>query len=41
MGYYYSDAGGTVQFVTYTAQALLDEYKSSAVELLNGLTSLK
>jgi hypothetical protein len=41
MGYYYSDAGGTVQFVSYTAQALLDEYKSSAVELLNGLTSLK
>jgi hypothetical protein len=41
MGYYYSDTGGTVQFVCYTAQALVDEYKASAIELLNGLTSLK
>lgn len=36
-GYYYSNANGTVQFVTYTAQRLFDGLKAEAEELLNGL----
>ncbi len=38
-GYYYSDASGTVQFVTYTSQKLLTEYKEICDELLNGLAA--
>ncbi len=39
-GYYYSDEGGTTQFITYTSQMLLEEYTDEADELLNGLVSL-
>lgn len=39
-GYYYSNANGTVQFVTYSAQSLLPTYKADAEELLNGLVEL-
>lgn len=41
MGYYYSDANGTTQFVTYTSQSLVSQYKAIAQEFLNGLTILK
>jgi hypothetical protein len=40
-GYYYSNAEGTVQFITYTSQNLLDKYKESIEELLNGLVEIK
>ena len=36
-GYYYSHENGTIQFVIYTSQNLLNEYISDAEELLNGL----
>ncbi|HMF72960.1 MAG TPA: hypothetical protein VK616_15885 [Flavitalea sp.] len=36
-GYYYSNSGGTVQMVTYTAQNLLQDQLANAEELLNGL----
>ena len=36
-GYYYSNESGTVQFLTYTSQNLLAEYKSDIEDLLNGL----
>lgn len=36
-GYYYSFKGGSVQFLTYTAQNLLDEFRPSFESLLNGL----
>lgn len=36
-GYYYSNSSGTVQFVTYTAQNLIESYRSECEELLNGL----
>jgi len=36
-GYYFSNENGSVQFITYTAQNLLDEYKSQAEGLLNGM----
>ncbi len=39
-GYYYSNSNGTVQFVTYTAQNLLNEYKSESEKLLNGLVEI-
>lgn len=35
-GYYYSNENGTTQFVTYTAQKLLDQYRDVCDELLNG-----
>jgi hypothetical protein len=37
LGYYYSYANGTLQFITFTAQNLLKEYQSDMEELLNGL----
>lgn len=37
-GYYYSNQTGTLQFMTFTAQTVLDKYKSSFEDLLNGLT---
>jgi len=40
-GYYFSNAKGTVQFLTYTAQNLLKELLPDAEELLNGLVLLK
>ena len=38
LGYYYSSEGGTIQFVAYTTQNLLNEFKSEMFDLLNGLT---
>ena len=35
-GYYYSNSNGTIQFVTYTSQNLLEEYVDDCEELLNG-----
>ncbi|MBT8232239.1 MAG: hypothetical protein HKO66_14560 [Saprospiraceae bacterium] len=40
VGYYHSDEGGTLQFVTYTSQNLIDEYQSVCEELLNGFVEL-
>jgi hypothetical protein len=40
-GYYYSNAGGTVQFLTYTTQNLFAKYKKEADEFLNGLVEIK
>jgi hypothetical protein len=39
-GYYFSNGNGTVQFVTYSAQNLLDTFKSDIEELLNGFGEL-
>jgi len=39
-GYYYSNQNGTVQFVTYTAQNLIDGYKKDIEELLNGFVEM-
>ena len=36
-GYYYTDEGCTVQFVTYTSQSLFEKYKSTCEDLLNGM----
>lgn len=35
-GYYYSDADGTVQFITYTSKNLFEKYKPEMENLLNG-----
>ncbi len=37
-GYYYSSESGTIQFITYTSQNLLKEYKAELEEFLNGFT---
>ena len=37
-GYYYSSRSSSVQFITYTARNLLNEYKASLDDLLNGLS---
>lgn len=39
-GYYYSNEKGTVQYITFTAQNLMDEFKEDVEELLNGLVEL-
>ncbi|MCX2744022.1 hypothetical protein OO013_09110 [Mangrovivirga sp. M17] len=39
-GYYYSDESGTVQFITFTSQNLLDIYKDKCEKLLNGLVKI-
>ncbi|MTI29672.1 hypothetical protein [Xanthovirga aplysinae] len=39
-GYYFSNTNGTVQFITYTAQNLLDSYKPKCDNLLNGLVEI-
>ncbi len=39
-GYYYSFEGGTVQFITYTAQNLLEDYVPEIEKLLNGFVKL-
>lgn len=36
-GYYYASTEGSVQFVTFTSQKLMEEFKSLSEELLNGL----
>jgi hypothetical protein len=38
LGYYYSSEGGTIQFISYTSQDLLNEYKNDMFDLLNGFT---
>lgn len=40
-GYYYSNENGTVQFVTYTSQNLINQYKSICEDILNGLVIIK
>jgi hypothetical protein len=39
-GYYYSNPNGTVQFITYTSQKLLDNYMPECEKLLNGLVEI-
>lgn len=39
-GYYFSNENGTVQFITYTAQNLIEDYYSDCEKLLNGLVEL-
>ncbi|MFC1532662.1 hypothetical protein ACFL7M_04770 [Thermodesulfobacteriota bacterium] len=36
-GYYYSDASGSTQFLTYTTTKLRDRYESEITDFLNGL----
>jgi hypothetical protein len=40
-GYYYSNSSGTTQFVTYTAENLLNEYTEDIEQLINGLVEIK
>lgn len=40
-GYYYSNESGTVQFITYTSQNLIDVLKVESEKLLNGIVELK
>jgi hypothetical protein len=39
-GYYFSSTNGTVQFITYTSQKLLEEYRSKCESLLNGFIEI-
>jgi len=39
-GYYYSSTSGTVQFITYTSQSLLEGYKKDCEKILNGFVKL-
>jgi hypothetical protein len=39
-GYYYSSPGGTVQFITYTSQSLLQEYLPECENFLNGFSQI-
>lgn len=39
-GYYYSNEGGTVQFITFTSQQLLKSYEKDCEKLLNGLVRM-
>ena len=36
-GYYFSNANGTIQFITYTSQNLMKSYQDECEKLLNGL----
>jgi hypothetical protein len=36
LGYYYSDASGSTQLITYTGTSLVDKYKSEINDFLNG-----
>lgn len=36
-GYYFSNASGTIQFITYTSQKLLADYQKAIEQLLNGM----
>jgi len=36
LGYYYSDSNGSIQFLTYTSQNLLKQYRNEMETLLNG-----
>jgi hypothetical protein len=39
-GYYFSSINGTIQFVTYTSQNLMDSYRPESEKLLNGLVEI-
>mgnify|MGYP006439848449 CR=1 FL=1 len=39
-GYYFSSTNGTIQFVTYTSQNLMDSYRPKSEKLLNGLVEI-
>lgn len=39
-GYYFSNEKGTVQFITFTSQNLMEDYEKEAEQLLNGLVDL-
>lgn len=39
-GYYFSNTNGTVQFITYTSQNLLESYKTEIEKLLNGFKEI-
>jgi len=39
LGYYYSDASGSTQFITYTGSNLVDKYRPEITEFLNGLVT--
>ena len=39
-GYYFSNSNGTVQFVSYTSQNLINSYKTECDKLLNGLVEI-
>ena len=39
-GYYFSSPNGTVQFITFTSQNLLDSYKHESEKLLNGFVEI-
>lgn len=39
-GYFYSGSSGTVQFITFTAQNLIEEYMEVSQQLINGLVKL-
>jgi hypothetical protein len=40
-GYYYSNANGTIQFLTYTSDNLFSSYQKDIEEFLNGLVEIK
>lgn len=40
-GYYYSNSKGTIQFITYTSQALMNTHLGVCEELLNGLIEIE
>ncbi|WP_367392820.1 hypothetical protein [Lewinella sp. LCG006] len=40
-GYYYSDVAGTVQYVTFTSQSLIESYREQCDALLNGLVVIE
>lgn len=40
-GYYFSNASGSLQFVTYTSKALFNKSEKELEELLNGLVEVK
>lgn len=40
-GYYFSNTSGTVQFITYTSQNLIEDLKDDAELLLNGFDVIK
>lgn len=40
-GYYFSNTNGTIQFITYTSQNLLDSYLKESETLLNGFVETK
>ena len=39
-GYYFSSTNGSVQFITYTSQNLIDSFRPECEKLLNGLVEL-